>query len=113
MKIKLNNLERISLAGILPKEENYLTFKIITELKLELSFTESEFKKYGIQNLPGNKVGWSKDGMKEIDIPETIKEMICIKLIALEKEKKINADNISLYERFILNKSIKRISRKK
>jgi len=38
MKVKLNVLERITMIGLLPKEENYLTYKMITDLKMKLSF---------------------------------------------------------------------------
>jgi len=107
MKIKLNVLERITMMNLLPKEENYLTYKMVVDLKSALSFSESEWKKCGMQALPDGRVSWKNgDLTKGIEIPDVIAVMIKAKLESLEKEKKINGDNMSLYELFILDKSL-------
>ena len=107
MKVKLNVLERITLRGILPKDENYLTYKMISDLKTNLSFSPAEWKKYGLETLPDGRASW-KNGLatKEVEIPDVIMVMVEAKLVFLEKDKKINDDNVSLYERFILNKIV-------
>ena len=102
MKIKLNVLERVILLGLLPKDENYLTFKLITQLKADLSFSDEEIKKYEIKILEDGRVSWMRTGNKEIEIGETIEAMIVEKLKAVEKEKKINDENVSLYEKFVI-----------
>ena len=45
--MKLTISERLMLLGVLPKEENFLSLKIIRDLKSALSFTEKETKKFG------------------------------------------------------------------
>ena len=105
MKIKLNVLERITLMNLLPKEENYLTFKLLLNLKSDLSFSDAEYKKAGIQSLPDGRVSWKNGSVtKEIEMPDTITAMIKTKLETLEKEKKINDENVSLYEMFVINR---------
>ena len=102
MKLKLNVLERVILLGLLPKDENYLTYKLITKLKSDLSFSDEEIKKYEIKILEDGRVSWMRTGNKEIEIGETIEAMIVEKLKAVEKEKKINDENVSLYEKFVI-----------
>jgi len=104
MKLKLNVLERIILLGLLPKDENYLTFKLITQLKADLSFSDKEIKDWGITMLEDGRVTWKKTGDKQIEIGETIETMIVEKLKTVEKEKKINDENVSLYEKFVVDR---------
>jgi len=106
---KLNVLERIVLMGILPANASYANYKIITELKATLSFSEKELKKFDIKDIADPKTGqgrtvWSASAnneFKDINIGDKVKEIIRIELEKLDKEGKINQDNISLYEKFI------------
>lgn len=103
--MKLNILERINLMGILPAETNYVTYKIITDLKTELSFSEEEIKKSEMK---------FKDDMaffnpqkafdKDIEIGEKATDIIIEALNRLDKDNKINESNVSLYEKFVINK---------
>ena len=105
MKVKLNVLERIIMMNLLPKEENYLTFKLLLNLKSDLSFSDAEYKKCGMTPLADGRVSWKNGNIiKEIEIPDTVFAMIKAKLESLEKEKKINEENVSLYERFVIGK---------
>jgi len=106
---KLNVLERIVLMGILPANASYASYKIITELKAELSFSEKELKKFGIKDVSDPKTGqgrtvWNvsaNNEYKDINVGEKAKEIIVAELEKLDKEGKINQDNISLYEKFV------------
>jgi len=106
---KLNVLERIVLMGILPANASYANYKIITELKAALSFSEKELKKFGIKELTDPKTGkghttWFQTAntqFKDIQMGEKVKEIIKVELEKLDKEGKINQDNISLYEKFV------------
>ena len=103
--MKLNVKERINLMGILPTETNYATFKIINDLKSNLSFSEDELKEYEMrfeeQMIFFNP---SKENEKEIKIGEKATDIIIEALEKLDKENKINENNISLYEKFIITK---------
>jgi hypothetical protein len=105
--MKLGVLERIVLQGILPVESNYVTHKIITELRAELSFSEQEMKDFKIeQKLVGNeaKVFWNekREKAKEIKIGEVAQTIITEALKHLDEIGKINDQNAGLYEKFVL-----------
>jgi hypothetical protein len=101
--MELKVLERIILLGILPKEANYVTLKIINDLKAELSFSEIELKDFEIKEKDGN-VSWNprKEKLKNIEFGEKANEVVCEALKKLDETKKINSENVSLYEKFVL-----------
>jgi len=103
--MKLSILERITLQGLVPAEGNYITYGLIKQVRTELSFTEKEIKDCKIIQI-GERITWDekKDTPKEIKIPETIETMIVLALEKIEKEEKLNDNNISLYEKFIVSK---------
>ena len=103
--MKLNIVERINLMGILPAETNYVTYKIVNDLKGNLSFSEDELKEYEMKfenDMVFFNPAKSKD--KEIEIGEKATDIIIEALNKLDKENKINEHNISLYEKFVINK---------
>lgn len=101
----LKVLERIVLLGLLPQEASYLNFKIVTNLKSELSFSEEEQKELNMVEKEG-MVTWDSEKEKEkyITIGEKATDLIIAELKKLDKDGKINSQNSSLYERFVLGK---------
>jgi hypothetical protein len=97
--MKLNVLERITLMGLLPQESSFITFRLLTELKKELSFTEKEIKDFGIVQKEG-RVFWNKSKDKEFTIGEQVKLIIQTSLQQVDKEGKVNDNNISLFDKF-------------
>lgn len=102
--MKLNVLERLTLMGILPQSENYATFKIVADLKTQLSFSEKEIKDFGVE-FKGDQVSWNplKIKEKDIEIGEALRGIIVVVLQKLDSDKKIDEKNISLYEKFVLS----------
>ena len=107
--MKLSVLERIVLLNLLPRdpEDDYSTYKIITNLKMDLSFSEQEWKDFQIVEkvIEGEtKMFWddSLERPKDVEIGEKAWEIVSNGLKALDKQKKINGLNASLYERFVL-----------
>jgi hypothetical protein len=98
--MKLNVLERITLLQVLPTEGSYITFQILISLKKSLSFTEKEIKEFNINEKEG-RVTWKKSEDKEIEVGEKATDIIKTALEKLDKEGKINEQNITLYEKFI------------
>lgn len=100
--MKLNVRERILLLNILPQETNFVTLRIIRNLKENLSFKENELKEYEIK-IEGEKVFWNleKDNEAEIEIGEKATDIIVEALKKLDKENKLTMDFVSLYEKFI------------
>jgi len=97
--MKLNVLERITLMGLLPQESNFITFRLLTDLKKDLSFTEKELKEFKIEQKDG-KVYWSKSKDVEIPIGEQMTIIIQTALQKVDKEGKVNEGNISLFDKF-------------
>jgi len=105
--MKLTILERITLAQVLPRESNYVTLKIINDLRMELGFSEKEIKTYGIEEVPDkDQIKWNnkyETATKEITVGAVAREVICESFKRLDKAKKINAQNSSLYEKFMMS----------
>ena len=96
-------LERIILQGLLPQEGDYITFGIIKGLRTELSFSEKEIKDFEIKQ-DGKSITWDskKERVKKVEVGEKAQSIISEALKKLNDEKKINEQNVSLYERFVL-----------
>jgi len=101
--MELSILERIVLQGLLPQESDFVTFRIIRELKNELSFTEDEFKKFKITQ-DNSQIKWNSEGqkhLKKVEIGEKATSIIVDAFKKLNEAGKINEDNYLLYEKFI------------
>ena len=107
MKIKLNVYERLVMLNILPKEGNFITLKIVRQLREGLSFDEKEIKelKLTIDPAKGNAT-WEqdKDPNKEIEIGREAKKVIVESLEKLDKDEKLTQEHFSLYEKFVEEK---------
>jgi len=107
--MKLNIIERITLQGILPQTGNYINYRIINDLRSELSFNEKEIKEWGIKTTPKadgtDFITWdgSKVREKDVMIGAAAHALIVTELKKLDEKEGINAQNVSLYEKFILN----------
>ena len=101
--MELGVKERVVLLQLLPTEADYITYKIIEDLKMELSFSEDEIKEFEITVVQG-QILWNtkKIKTKEIEIGETAEKIITKALEEADKQNKINGDNSKLYERFVL-----------
>ena len=103
MTYKLHVIERIRLMQVLPKESSYSTFKILMSLKSALSFTEEEYKEFGMSE-ENNMIHWRKSEEKEVEIGERALDIIKEAFRELDKNKKISDAIFPLYEKFMLDK---------
>lgn len=116
MKMKLIVQERLTLGNMLtPLEGNFATLKVIRKLRGDLSFSDEEFKKWEIKQVPGGdgatSLTWrlfdSKnkpiDQEAEIEIGEKATDVIVLALSKLNEQKKLKNQHFSLYEKFIEN----------
>jgi len=99
--MNMSVLERLVALGILPKEGDYATLKILTNLRLSLSFTEEEIKAWKITTSPEGRTSWKDAVEAEIPIGEKATDIIVDALKKLDREKKLPAEAMSLYEKFI------------
>ena len=100
--MELNILERITILQILPQEGNFTTLKIVRDLQASLAPSEEEFKEFEIKQVD-NMTTWNEKGRegKEITIGEKASDVVMEALEKLDKEKKLTANHISIYEKFI------------
>ena len=104
--MKLNVLERVLSLGILPKESNFVTLRIVSDLQKELSLTEKEIKDFEIEQVPNAGYKWNEKGKeeKEIKIGEKAADIIKETLLKLNEDKKLNQQFITLYDKFVETK---------
>jgi hypothetical protein len=102
--MELKVYERLILLAILPKEGNFITLKVIRQLREALSFTEEEIKVLNfVQNVEEEKVTWdlAADKPVEIKIGEKATDIIVEALKKLDKEMKLTDEHYGLYEKFV------------
>ena len=94
--------ERIRILGVLPKEGNFATLKILDELRMNLSYTEDELEKWDIDvNQETQMVSWNEDGETDIPIGEKATGIIVDELRKLDTENKLTNLTMPIYEKFI------------
>jgi hypothetical protein len=100
--MKLTAAERVNLLNILPEQGNFITLKIVNDLRMNLSFTEKEIKVMDIK-VNENTVTWNENGNKETDvlIGEKATDIIVEKLSEMDKNKQLTMLYYSLYEKFV------------
>ena len=101
--MNLSVLDRLVVLMALPKEGDYATLKILTNLRMSLSFTEEEVKKWNIVYDPvlGSTTWDEKSGEAEIPIGEKATDIIVDAFKKLDSEKKLVPEMIDTYEKFI------------
>lgn len=100
--MNLNTKERLILVATLPKEGDFTTLKIVRQLREDLSFSEDEHARLHFVNTPEG-VQWQQGGdqPREFAIGAKAKEIIVAALQQLNDAKRLTADHLSLYEKFV------------
>lgn len=100
--MKLNVGERLTLMGILPSENNFVTLKLIRGLMEKLGLKNEEFKEFEIKE-EDNRVMWNDLGNeeREIQIGEKETDIIVDALKKLDNGNKLTQRHFTLYEKFV------------
>jgi hypothetical protein len=101
--MELSTFDRITLLNVLADfHGDFLTLKIVRELKESLSFDEEEHRALGLKIEDGQAFWLSEaDKPKDVPIGEKAAEIIRTLLLELDQKKMLTEDHYSLYERFI------------
>lgn len=102
--MKLTVLERITVLGVLPQEANFVTLQVVNKLKEALSFSEGEIKDLELtENPETNGITWKQeaDKSKDVEIGEKATDIIVEALEKLDKDKKLTAQFMTVYEKFV------------
>jgi hypothetical protein len=100
--MELTVKERLVLMGMLPKESNFTTLKIMRKFREELSFDEEEHKILKFRT-EGDRLSWDfgNELRKDVPVGDLMKELIAKDLKKLDKESKLTEDHFSLFEKFV------------
>jgi len=100
--MELTVLERLVLQGLLSKEGNYTTLKLLRVAREALSFDDLENKRLNFFQ-DGDQIRWNEgvDIVKDIEIGETMSIEVAASLKKLEEEKKLRDEHFTLYEKFV------------
>ena len=94
--------ERVVILSLLPNEGSYATLKILNQLRMGLSFTEEELKKWKIVETPQDgRISWEEDGETEIPIGEKATDIIVDALKERDKANTLHVQAMPIYEKFI------------
>jgi hypothetical protein len=100
--MELTVKERLVLMGMLPKESNFTTLKIMRKLREELSFSEEEHAIIQFKQ-DGPQLSWNFQAnvTKDVPIGDMMMELIKSDLKKLDKDGKLTEDHFSLFEKFV------------
>lgn len=95
--------ERILLIQALPAESDIFTQRIARDLRSKIGLSEDDWKTYGITKVDGGGIQWNlaNDIGVEYNFGTKTTEMIVSALNEVNKAKKVNADYLSLFDKFI------------
>jgi len=98
----LNIPERITLFGILPEREDFVTMKIIKDLRSNLLLSEEDLKEGDITlSEDGQQMFWKKMVEKDVPIGEKATDVVITALKKLDSEKALEERHMPLWEKFI------------
>jgi len=108
-EIQLDIGNRLRLLGMLPREGDFLTLKVLRELKEALALSEEEKQRVGLMEIPGGMIRWDtkrekEQSLKYIVLFDTMESIIVKTLKDLDSKKKLTEDQLELYEYFLLAK---------
>lgn len=101
---ELGVIDRLALLDVLPVQGNYLTLKIVRELREDLSFTEEEHAQ--LQMEPSVEGGTLIKGDASLVVklftPKRVaREIIVESLTKADREKRLTPDHLRVFELFV------------
>jgi len=100
--MNLSVLDRVVLLSTLPREGDYASLKVLTNLRLSLALTENEMKEWGVViDEHTGRSSWKVDGVVDIPIGERATDIVVNALRKLNREKKLPIEGLGVYEKFI------------
>lgn len=95
-------LERLALLSVLPKEGDFLTLKLVRQVREDLTFSEAEHEALKFETRDDGGLHW-QDGVapKTFTLGKKTTEMIVQALKAADRGKKLTEDHLSVYEKFV------------
>jgi hypothetical protein len=94
--------ERFSILELIPREGDFLTLKVVRELREKLSPSDEETENLKI-TVNGNQINWdtTKDTGVEFDFTKRETELITSALKECNQRKQLKEYYFSIYEKFV------------
>ena len=100
--MELSVAERLGILSILPVRGDYITLKVLDQLRMNLAFSEEELKEYGIiEDKENQRVDWSSAAVVDIPMGEVASDLVVKAFVDLDKRKELPVNLLELYEKFI------------
>ena len=107
MQVSLTVSERIALgSSVLPSESNFITLKLVRDLKKHIGFTEQELATFNLKDemLPSGQTRFTWDRTKEteavFEFSDKAVEVIKRGLTAIADKEQANDQHLTLWEKF-------------
>ena len=101
MEYQLGVKDRLMLLNVLPPEGNLATIRIVTELRLALSFSEAEHADLQLVQMEGGGLKWNPNApSREFEIGAKGQEIVRAALKKLDDDKKLTTDHIEICDIF-------------
>jgi hypothetical protein len=106
--MKISVKDRLVLLGVLPEAGDFVTLKVVMELRMDLGLSAEEIELIELVQ-EGTLTRWNveKDPNKEFKLSKAAKGIIEVALIQLDATKKLTADHLALYEQFVVGEEEK------
>lgn len=100
--MELSVAERLLLLGLLPKEGDITTVRIVHDLRRELSFTEEEHAALGV-TIEDGRIHWdgAAEAPRDVPIGGKAQALIVSALEDLSDNGKLTEQHLGLYEKFV------------
>ena len=100
--MQLNVQERFALLSLLPTQGDFVTLRVVRELREALSFSDEEHKRLQFKWVDDGRVTWeaSADEGEEFDFGWKQMQIINETLEKADTEKRLKMDELSVYEKF-------------
>jgi hypothetical protein len=102
MKIGLGIGERMVVLGLLPKEGNIITLKMLRGMVGKIGLTPEEITAFGVKQV-GEQIHWDIKGNepKDIEFADAESDLIRLALTEKNSKNKLTEEMISVYEKFV------------
>jgi hypothetical protein len=104
--VKLTVAERFAVLGVLPEQGDFLTLKVLRQLREALSFDEDEMKFYSFEE-EGDRLYWDEsksEDTKDFEFGDKQTELIVNALKKLDTQKQLTEEHFSIYTKFVQDK---------
>ena len=100
-KYVLNTIERMNLLSVFPQEGDFSTQRLVSRVRDNVGFSEEELIILKALEAKGKLIKIDSVPEKEVQVGKIVDAIIVDALVKLDKDKKLTAGHVPLYEKFV------------